>query len=77
MEEAAAMKALGAAIAMAGGAIGGGIGLGMLFASWLASIARNPSAEGKLRLVGFISFAATELALLLSFVVAMLLLFAV
>ncbi len=74
--EGATIKLLGAGIAMVG-ALGAGIGLGMLFASWLGAIARNPSAEGKLKQVGFIGFAATELVLLMCFAVAALLIFAV
>ncbi len=60
---------LGAGIAMLGTA-GVGIGLGMIFSSWLTAIARNPGAADKLSTPGFIGFAATELVLLLCFVIA-------
>ena len=70
--EGTAIKLLGAGIAMIG-SLGAGIGLGLIFSAWLSGIARNPSAEGKLRVVGFIGLAVTELVLLLCFVVAMLL----
>ena len=70
------LKLLGAGIAMIG-TLGAGIGLGLIFSAWISAIARNPSAEGKFRQIGFIGFAATELVLLMGFVVAVLLLFVV
>ncbi|MEJ0061619.1 MAG: ATP synthase subunit C family protein [Alphaproteobacteria bacterium] len=63
---------LGAGIAMIG-AFGVGIGMGNLFSSWITAIARNPAAAPKFNGIGFIGFAATELVLLLCFVVAFLL----
>ncbi len=63
---------LGAGIAMVGAA-GAGIGLGSIFAAWITAIGRNPGAASKLG-IGWIGFAATELVLLLCFVVAFLLL---
>lgn len=63
---------LGAGVAMMG-ALGAGIGLGLLFAAWVSAIARNPGAASKFNGIGFIGFAATELVLLLCFVVAFLL----
>lgn len=65
-----AMKLLGAGIAMVG-SLGAGIGLGLIFSSWISAIARNPSAESKFSKIGFIGFAVTELVLLMCFVVAM------
>lgn len=72
--DAAAMKLLAAGIAMIG-TLGAGIGLGNIFAAWLSGIARNPAAAKQMNATGFIGFAATELVLLLGFVVSMLLLF--
>ncbi len=77
MESNEALKYVGVGLVMLGGAIGAGYGIGTVFSSWLTSIGRNPSADGKLRMVGLIGFAGTELVLLMSFVVAALLLFAV
>lgn len=74
--EGSALKFIGVGITMLGGAIGAGYGLSTVFSSWLNSIARNPAADGKLRMVGLIGFAGTELVLLMSFVVAALLIFA-
>ena len=71
-----AAKLMGAGIAMVG-TLGAGIGLGLLFSAWLSGIARNPAAAERMNGIGFIGFAATELVLLLAFVVAMLLIFAV
>jgi F-type H+-transporting ATPase subunit c len=67
-------KPLGAGIAMIG-AVGAGIGLGSIFSSWLSGLARNPAVEGKLRQVGLLGFACTELVLLMSFAIAALLIF--
>ncbi len=74
--DASMMNLLGAGIAMVG-IFGAGIGLGMIFSAWITAIARNPAAKPQLDGVGFIGFAATELVLLLAFVVAVLLIFAV
>lgn len=70
------IKLLGAGIAMVG-SLGAGIGLGLIFSAWISAIARNPSAEGKFRQIGFIGFAVTELVLLMCFVIAVLLMFVV
>lgn len=74
--EPVAYNLLGAGIAMVG-TLGAGLGLGMLFSSWIQGIARNPQAADKISGIGFIGFAATELVLLLGFVVAILLIYAV
>jgi F0F1-type ATP synthase membrane subunit c/vacuolar-type H+-ATPase subunit K len=74
--EGTTIKLLGAGVSMIG-ALGAGIGLGMLFAAWIGAIARNPSAEAKFKQIGFIGFAATELVLLMCFAVSALLIFAV
>jgi F-type H+-transporting ATPase subunit c len=68
------MKLVGAGIAMIGSA-GAGVGLGLIFAAWIAAIARNPSAENKFSKIGFIGFAVTELVLLMCFTVAMMIMF--
>jgi F0F1-type ATP synthase membrane subunit c/vacuolar-type H+-ATPase subunit K len=76
MEDAVALKFIAVALAMMGGAFGGGYGLSVVFSSWLNAIARNPSADKKLFLPGIMGFAGTELVLLLGFVTAALLIFA-
>lgn len=72
-----ALKFLAVGITFFGTAVGAGIGLGVVFSSWLSALARNPSADAKMKLVGFIGFAGTELVLLMGFVVSALLLFVV
>ena len=68
--EAAAAKLLGAGIAMIG-ALGAGIGLGLIFSAWITAIARNPAAKSKFDLTGYLGFAVTELVMLMCFVIAM------
>ena len=70
--EGSALKLLGAGVAMIG-SLGAGIGLGLIFSAWISAIARNPAAEKKYFTIGMIGFAATELVLLMCFVVAFLL----
>lgn len=67
------VKLLGAGIAMIG-ALGAGIGLGLIFSAWISAIARNPAAESKFRLTGYLGFAVTELVMLMCFVIAMMIL---
>lgn len=68
-----ALQYLGAGLAMIA-AWGAATALGSIFSTWISSIARNPAVAPKLFTVGIIGFAATELVLLLCFVVAFLLL---
>ena len=69
-----AAKMIGAGIACIA-LVGAGIGIGNVFGSYLSGALRNPGAadgqQGRL----FIGFAAAELLGLLSFVVAMILIF--
>ncbi|MDP9126840.1 MAG: F0F1 ATP synthase subunit C [Pseudomonadota bacterium] len=74
--EGASIKLLGAGVAMIG-SLGAGLGMGMIFSAWLGALARNPAAEAKYKQIGFIGFAATELVLLLCFVVAIMLMLVV
>ncbi len=55
--------------------IGVGLSLGRIFSTLLEGIARNPSAKDDLTGRAIIGFALTESIALLSFVVAMLILF--
>ncbi|MCL2469880.1 MAG: F0F1 ATP synthase subunit C [Alphaproteobacteria bacterium] len=72
-----ALRYIGLGLTMLGGGIGAGYGISAVFSNWLNAIARNPSSADKLSMVGFIGFAATELVLLMTFVIAILLIFAV
>lgn len=50
------------------GAIGGGIGVGMIFAAVINGTARQPEAQGKLTGIAFTTFALVEVLTLLGFV---------
>jgi F0F1-type ATP synthase membrane subunit c/vacuolar-type H+-ATPase subunit K len=70
-----AAKMIGAGLAVFA-LLGVGIGLGNIFSTLIASIARNPAAKNDLFPVGLLGFALTESIALLAFIVAMLILFA-
>ena len=63
------LKLIGAGVAMIG-SLGTGIGLGLIFAAWISAIARNPSAESKFSKMGWIGFGATEVVMLMCFVIS-------
>jgi F-type H+-transporting ATPase subunit c len=50
------------------GAIGPGIGVGLIFAAVINGTARQPEAEGKLRGLGFQTFILTEVLALIGLV---------
>ena len=68
-----ALRYIGAGLACLG-LIGAGIGVGNIFAAYLNGVARNPSAEGKMKVLTFAGAALAELLGLLSFVLGMLIL---
>ena len=70
----AAAKAIGAGLAMIG-VIGAGIGVGNIFASLIAGVARNPSARDQVFGTAMLGFAVTEAIALFALVVALILLF--
>jgi F0F1-type ATP synthase membrane subunit c/vacuolar-type H+-ATPase subunit K len=73
--EGVSFKFLAIGLVMIGGTFGASYGLGTIFSTWIKSIARNPATDGKLRQVGLIGFASAELILLMSFAIAVLLIF--
>jgi F-type H+-transporting ATPase subunit c len=73
--DAEAAKLLGAGIAMGVGALGPGIGLGMLLGKAYESIARQPEVSGDIRVNMFIGIGVTEAVALYAFVVALILVF--
>ena len=73
--DAEAAKLLGAGIAMGVGALGPGIGLGILIGKALESIARQPEVAGDIRTNMFIGIGVTEAVALYAFVVALILIF--
>jgi ATP synthase F0 subunit c len=69
-----AAKAIGAGLA-AIGVIGGGIGVGQVWAQYMNAAARNPSMEGSLRTWAFVGFALSEATALFAMVIAFIILF--
>ena len=67
------LKFVGAGLA-ATGLIGAGIGVGNVFAAYLNGVARNPSAESKLKGMTFVGAALAEVLGLLAFVLGMIIL---
>ena len=68
-------KLLGAGLAMGLGAIGPGVGLGIMIGKALESIARQPEVAGDVRTNMFIGIGVTEAVALYAFVVALILIF--
>ena len=73
--DAEAAKMIGAGIAMGVGALGPGLGLGMLLGKAYESIARQPEVSGDIRTNMFIGIGVTEAVALYAFVVALILVF--
>lgn len=73
--DAEAAKSIGAAIAMGLGAIGPGVGLGILVSKALEAIGRNPEASGKVQTVMILGLAFTEAIAIYALVVALIIKF--
>jgi F-type H+-transporting ATPase subunit c len=73
--DASAAKLLGAGIAMGVGALGPGLGRGLMIGKALESIARQPEVAGDIRTNMFIGIGVTEAVALYAFVVALILIF--
>ncbi len=73
--EADAAKLIGAGLA-AIGMIGAGLGVGNVWSSYFAAIARNPAAKDEIGATIWIGFAVTEAIALFALVVALIALFA-
>ncbi len=65
---------LGAGLAMIGVA-GAGVGIGTIFASLVASVARNPASENQVRPIGLLGFALAEGTAIFALAVALMILF--
>lgn len=72
-----AIKFLGAGLAIGAGAIGPGIGVGLVVLGALQAIGRNPDAQGQLQTVMFIGIAFAEAIAIYALVIAFILLFVV
>jgi len=73
--DANAAKLLGAGLAMGLGAVGPGVGLGIMIGKALEAIARQPEVSGEVRTNMFIGIGVTEAVALYAFVVALILIF--
>jgi len=72
VEAVANYKPIGAGL-MALGMLGAAVGVGNVFAALLNGIARNPSAEGKLRTLAFVGAGLSEAMGLFALVIAFML----
>ena len=70
-------KLLAAGLSMGLGAIGPGIGIGLLAMGALQAIGRNPEAQGQIQVNMFIGIAFAEAVAIYALVVALILLFVV
>ncbi|MFN8457345.1 MAG: ATP synthase F0 subunit C [Anaerolineae bacterium] len=75
--DAQTFKLLAAGLAIGLGAIGPGIGVGLLVLGALSSIGRNPEAAGQIQTNMFIGIAFTEAIAIYALVVSLILLFVV
>lgn len=73
--DAEAMKSLGAALAIGLGAIGPGIGIGLLASKAMESIGRNPEATSKVQTAMILAIAFTEAIAIYALVVALIIKF--
>jgi F-type H+-transporting ATPase subunit c len=73
--DAQTFKLLAAGLSMGLGAIGPGIGIGLLVLGALQAIGRNPDVQGQIQTNMFIGIAFTEAVAIYALVVALILLF--
>jgi len=71
------LRLLATGLAVGLGAIGPGIGAGIIFGNMLSAVGRNPEAEGTLRTTMFIGFALTESLFIFALVIGFLIAFKV
>ena len=75
MEEVLTLKEIAAALAIGLGALGPGIGVGLIGKSALEAIGRNPEATGDVRTNMILSIAFAEAIAIYALVVALIILF--
>ena len=73
--ESEAMKHLGVALAIGLGAIGPGIGVGIIGGKAMEAIGRNPEAEGKIRTNMILGIAFAEAIAIYALVIALIIKF--
>ena len=66
---------IGAGVAVGGSAIGAAIGNGLVISKTIEGIGRQPEAKGSLQGLMFVGIGLVEILPLLSFIIAMLLMF--
>lgn len=69
------MKFLAAAICLGLGAIGPGVGIGLIGAKALESIGRNPEASGKISPMMFVALGFAEAVAIYALVISLIILF--
>jgi F-type H+-transporting ATPase subunit c len=69
------LRLVAAALAVGLGAVGPGIGIGIIFNGALNAMGRNPEAEGTLRTYMFLGFALVESLFIFALVIALLISF--
>jgi F-type H+-transporting ATPase subunit c len=69
------LKSIAAAIAIGVGAIGPGIGIGLLAAKAMEAIGRNPEAAGKIQAAMILAIAFTEAIAIYALIVALIIKF--
>ena len=75
MELFSGLYAIGAGLAIAGAAIGAGVGDGLVSAKWLEGMTRQPEMKGELRTSMFISIGLIEALPIIAVVIAIVLVF--
>ena len=68
-------KMMGAALAIGLGALGPGLGMGILFSKVVEAIGRNPEAQPKIQTSMFLGIAFTEAIAIYALVVSLMILF--
>ena len=68
-------QVLGAALAIAVGGLGPGLGIGMAVRGAMEALGRNPEAEGAIRTTMIIGAALAEAVAIYAFVIAIIILF--
>jgi F-type H+-transporting ATPase subunit c len=69
------LRLIAAALAVGLGAIGPGVGIGIIFNGALTAMGRNPEAEGTLRTYMILGFALTESLFIFGLVISLLIAF--
>lgn len=70
-----ASKSIGAAIAIGFGALGPGIGIGLLAAKAMEAVGRNPEASGKIQTLMILAIAFAEAIAIYALVIALIIKF--